>query len=735
VAGEINIMSIKESLIEQIRRFDDEAFTALASKGLLRRAQKDLEKNKATIVDESDLYLTIDFMGYQIRFDQNGPAYASCSCKSGGVCQHIIAAAISLQKDNNQGETIALENDNKKKVSLPQNVPDNNVEILQDGTDQFNADLLHSEIMNVTFKELLSYSGKSGYRYAWQYSQDLDLQRDLKICGDKYIIIDLAHPRISFRYMGGGLDNLISDIQPGKIKQLRVAAILAYHKANNKEIMALEENPNARIVELNLGKDFAGTVDQDVAEEDSRSRLRSSTRLIITEVIQLGLSHVTSGYYERFSTLAIWAQGAKYYRLALLLRRLADHVDMLLERSAAADEYRMFDELTIAFALVNALDNAAKQNSAPANLIGKARAAYEKTSSLELYCLGAQAWRAASGYLGLTLLFWSPKDESFFSYTDARPENMQRGFNPINRHAAPGPWIGLKSPASANGRRIVLTNASVSDLGRISGSDSISASVFGYFTKKDFAEKAQIYSKWDDVLTGRREGRLSLLSEPDPMKDWVILEPKYFGKPQFESVKQVLVWPLYDTEEQMISAELIYSEYTNHAINRIEKIHSDEIAAGTLIIGRLRNGTSGIVIEPLSLIYPDSVFSENVIDNVHFDKDTSSFASKWIKRIQNFGINKNTTSEDKSAIFTIPAVLIELGQILRKRAERGVNIETVNIVNQEIDMQCKKMINAGFPVFGAIHSEKIPAPAKFLQANYLRLQFERLMDNSEGTSV
>ena len=47
--------------------------------------------------------------------------------------------------------------------------------------------------------------------------------------------------------------------------------------------------------------------------------------------------------------------GVEYYRLALLLRRIADHVENLLERTGAADEHALLDEITLAYGLMAAL--------------------------------------------------------------------------------------------------------------------------------------------------------------------------------------------------------------------------------------------------------------------------------------------------------------------------------------------------------------------------------------------
>src|SRR5690348_6776849 len=99
MAGEGDLVSgLRARLVEQLARFDDDAFAALANRGLLRRAQKDLEKQRPEIVEEAEDAVTVGFGGHRIRFDARGPAFAQCSCPAAGVCQHILAAAIGLRQ-------------------------------------------------------------------------------------------------------------------------------------------------------------------------------------------------------------------------------------------------------------------------------------------------------------------------------------------------------------------------------------------------------------------------------------------------------------------------------------------------------------------------------------------------------------------------------------------------------------------------------------------------------------
>src|SRR5262249_48595576 len=155
------------------------------------------------------------------------------------------------------------------------------------------------------------------------------------------------HPRLSFRYMGGGIESLLPDTDIKQVEKYRVAAVLAFQRAHG---VALESPESAapRETALDLGKDHALAEGNVASLRDSRARLCDSVRGLAGECVALGLAHLSPGIQERFATLAVWAQGAQAYRLALLLRRIADHAEMLLERAGGADEHRLMDELTLA---------------------------------------------------------------------------------------------------------------------------------------------------------------------------------------------------------------------------------------------------------------------------------------------------------------------------------------------------------------------------------------------------
>ena len=235
---------------------------------------------------------------------------------------------------------------------------------------------------------------------------------------------------------------------------------------------------------------------------------------------------------------------------------------------------------------------------------------------MSCWASGAVPWRSPTGYVGLTMILWSPAEQEFLSCSDARPEG-QRGFDARARYKASGPWAGLGAPAMTTGRRVQLSAPQINAAGRLSGSDKTSASVLPQQSAADFVAALKPLSSWPEALQARTATRLSLLATPQPMKDWMVLRPQRFAAARFDAARQVLVWPLFDAEDNRLDAELAYDEYTAHAIARIEALESS--SDGTLLVARLHPGLNSLVAEPLSLVRPNATGNSNVVDALHFD--------------------------------------------------------------------------------------------------------------------
>lgn len=700
--------SVLDQLGALLARFDDDAYVALGNRGLVRRARKDLEQHQVDIVEQGAAHVVLGFGTQRIRFDPRGPAHAQCDCPAMGICQHILAAAIGLQQTL---QASAIRKGQADEPALDPLAP------------------LRATLLAMTAAELARHAGKAGYRWAWQYVQDLEPEHALVISGCQHLVLALQRPRLTLRYLGGGIDALIADAELTQIAKYRVAAVLALQRAHGRELTPPEPAGGRRIRAPARSVDHTLSESRDASLDESRARLRLSLRKILAESVELGLAHLSQGVRERYSTLAVWAQGAEYHRLALLTRRIADHVELLLERAAAADELRLLDEITIAFALVCALDAAAAQGAAPRPLVGRARSRYEATAPLELFGLGAKAWRSPAGYVGLTMIFWSPAEQAFMSCTDARPR-AQPAFNPIGRYRAGGPWAGLRSPAQSTGRRVMLQGAQSNDGRRLSAANRATATVLP-LDAATLVQQLRPSASWSKLLRARGAQRASLLAEPDPMKDWATLRPARFGEARFDEARQTLVWPLIDGDGLTLPAEIRFDEFSRHAIERVERFGPAQAVPGTLVIARLRaSGQGGVVAEPLSLVRPGA--EDNCVDALHFDdppqQGTASAPREPPRRLVP---SRDAPLPAAAHGPTTPDVLQHLRHELQRQAERGFASEGTEAARAGLMHHAERAAEAGLTALRVALARDVRVGERLLSANYLCLQYVRLMP-SEG---
>lgn len=589
--------SVLAELRALLARYDDAAFEALANRGLLRRASKDLEKDKPTLAADTGTAVEIKVGDRQVRMDARGPSHADCTCPAAGVCQHILVACLWLKET--AGETAPLE-------------------------------ALNAELMSFDVTTLEKWSGAPAYRWAYETVRDLDAPDQVAIGGERNVVIEFSHPRFSFRYLGGGLDSAIVDLSVADTRKYVVAAVLAYQRAQGRAMTPPPERRRGTRA-LELGQEHA--VAEGVAADRSelRTRVLESADRLALECVLAGLSHLSAAVSERFTTLAVSAQGADLHRLALLLRRLGDHADMLLAREGGADEARMLDDLALLHALLAALRAASVDRGAegPRKLVGESRSAYETMGAIELDGVGALPWRTQSGHVGLTLYFRGVGDGRWYTWSESRPA-IQR-FDPIARFKAAGPWTGVGSPAALLGKRFSLLGAQSNRFGRLSAAATCTATVQGDASVESLM--AGEISDWSQLEAHLHEDG-GTLAERDPRRNLVVLRPARTGSADFDSIQQRLLWPLHDAEGRTLLARLAFSELTALAISRIENLGTS--AGGNGLLARLHPEDGTLVAEPIALIDPKS---PDPVDAIYFESrvTVASRLQRWKEALQSLG--------------------------------------------------------------------------------------------------
>jgi hypothetical protein len=642
-------------------RYDDEAWIALANRGLLRRARKDLETLQVRVASEATEGIEIAVGDLTVRIGATGPGEAVCSCPSLVICQHIITAGLWLA-------SAAPEPSDQ-----PEAVP--------------ATESLHDELMAIDAATLTAYTGLPGYRWAHQMIEDQATAPS--VTRGSYLTVTFEQQLMTIRYLGGGLDGLVVDQSVPHAERFRVAAVLAWQRAHGL-VLPPPPAPRARA---------RGESESSISRSESRARLRTTVSELLRDMVAIGISHLSPAIHDRLTTAATWAQGAEYHRLALLLRRLADHLSLLLARSALADDLMLLDEIAVAHALVAALDAAASAGTEPTALVGRARTAYDPVRSLDLVGLGGQPWRTGSGYHGLTCVFWSPSRQQFLTWTDARPDSLP-GFEPRARWQQPAPWAGLTTPAASAGCQLTLTHAQVSPDSRISGVESTTA-VVTTLGSDELMSLLPVRTSWREVAPTRIRG----LSDPaNPTSRWTVLAPAQALPTRWDQASQRLRYTLLDDDGEALVLEVPWSRLHAHMIGRLEPL-GENLAVGTLVVARVVRRRGHLVGEPLSLVLPGQAI--HPIDVLSFDDGPQRRPpSKLVERLlKSNAPDQAVPDNDEPLPAATPVPLADLRALIEAEAQRGCAGVAAGVVHDRVARAHRNLRHAGMSLFAD------PAPA------------------------
>jgi hypothetical protein len=668
MAGDSHFLSQLRALLEGL---DDEALATLSSVGLLRRARKDLETLTPTVSESGDS-LTVDLGTQKVEIDSRGPSRARCTCSAKTTCQHVLAAWLYLRTAPAPAPVSAA-------------LPD-----------------LVAELMAFSSRDLIEFAGLPAVRESLAAVESSELPA---IDSARQLTLRLVHPPVELRYAGGGLDAFVLDYRGKRREQLIVQAVLAFQKANGASPPTLPVSTRRRRAIVAAAEVVATSASQTAPQQ-------LSTRVLTTliEAMRLGVLHLSENMAERLLSQSAAAEGAGLHRLALALTRLAHHIDLQLGLNAGTSSGALLDELARTYALAAAI-RAAK--AVVPDLWGEARSRYEDIARLDLIGVAAEPWRTASGYTGLTLLFWSPARRRWYSATDSRPAGML-GFDPVKRYRAGGPWVGCSSPAEACGASVTLTNARANRLGRLSLSQSTTARLVALpqwpeLSGREFSSWARLRESVQGDTSGVG------LAEADPHASYVLLRPKAWREATFDSLAQELSRGVVDEGGEELSLCLRYSSLADHAIERLEALRP---TPGTKVLGRVERLRLRVIVRPIALLQDAP---GRRVDNLYVDEGPKLsagevFASKLqelLKGLRRDPSQAATTPGRQSATQTRLAALEDEILRLAERGFSGLSQDAARIEPLEESLR-----SAGIDLLPVADAQVLDLPERLLRLKY-----------------
>ena len=673
MAGEDHLLSRIAALVAG---FDDASWEALASKGLLRRARKDMEKGVCVEVGEQiGEMLQLKVQAFTVSMPASGPAKATCSCPAPGVCQHILIAGLFLQ-------SLTLSNGEKAVLCSPETVRD--------------------EISFFTPERLKAWAGASDYRAGISVLEKNALAPFIEY-GDS-VLIRLMPSSVEARYVpGGGLDGMV--LPRTHAKRVAVAALLALRKSLGLELP--EVAAQTSLIEI------SGT-------PRTQKEILETAVAVLEDAVMIGLSHASPILADRLVTLAVSAQGANLPRVSLALKTVADEVNSILKREARADESRLLLLMSRVYALMEAIR---RGGEAPKiELAGVSRSAYVDVPEIELFGVGAYTWKTGSGYEGLTVLFWSNESKEFLSWSAARPGTQK--FDPRQRFYAEGPWDGAQSPQQVANSQFKLRNARRTVNGRLSGSTKTSALILGTTPLQtlDFANR--LFLSWSDLDRYIRARQPLGLRDANPLELIVVLEPTSFGARKYDPIAQSFTWELYDQVDQLATMSLPFRDWSKDAIRMLEGLNPKQISRWR-IVARVARHDALLSIEPISILRPE------VADRPVFQLAFDAMPAGAEQRRDLIAMEDDDEAPGEEELLEEAAgashadlnrFISELNSLLLSVAEKGC--QSAERPNQEWFEKCQRDSHAAgltllASVAGSLASPTSIVPSDVLRARYL----------------
>ncbi len=549
---------------------DKTALEALASKGLLRRAQKDIERGTPIAVEDAGSSLRIRVGEHQVTFPECGPAKATCSCPAAGVCQHILAAVLFLRiaaPPIDQAEPVA--------------------------TAQGAAEETTRELVRLTSEQLEQWAGRAAFRAGVK----IETQSPGVVVIGRGLRVHFPSINAECHVVpGGGLDGMIVSGGTGDDRQIVVAAVITVQRANGVAWAASAE---------------AGGLEASRGAPRSRAEVLEACPSLLEETLTNGLSRLSSANQQRWATLAVSALGVNLPRLALVLRGVSDEAALALARDARADLGRMLHRMAQAHALCTALQKGG--NSPRADLVGWHRTQYAEIGNVDLVGAAAWRWRTAAGYEGLTVLFWDPSAKRWNSWTESRPRYQLGDFKPAARYSQPGPWEGADSPQQLARSSFRLMNARRNSGQRLSSSSKTRVLVTG--PAKLTEQGVTAIEHWSQLQQSLSSQLALGLKEPNPLDSIFAVKPAVWGERGYDEVAQVFSWMMADLHDQPLRMELSFDDLSAPAITYLESVSIGALD-GAMVIGRVQQTPSGLSLYPYSVHQRDGRIAYPFLDNL-----------------------------------------------------------------------------------------------------------------------
>ncbi len=480
-------MTLKSMVVSH----DSMALETLTSKGLLRRAQRELESGQGKLDSIDDNKAVIMVGEESVTIDEKGPLASSCTCKAHGVCRHILVAILLLRDqlpDEKENET---------------------------GSESFNA---LTELCSLTDEQIITFAGVD-----WSKSLSL-INENLKFS------IHEEGPTLSVRMVE--LDSSVTFIAGNGLKgaafkgpksRKRLLITVAALVVRQREGLHDPKAPPIATTVFLINSDFIDKAQQTIEQAVSATLLSRSA---------LG--------QDLFLDLAISSRCEALPRLSAELRALADQSQNASKRSTEFDPAAFFLAASRSYALLQALQS----NSSDPLLTGSVRRKFDKVDSMEVWPLAVSRWRSRTGARGLSAYALDPQTCEWRSISEGRSAGTDLSFDTSTAYQM-SVW-GAGTLNGLMGRRVQIPEPGMASDGSLSAKSQKGSRVLEKkLTLDEVLESSAAHREWrtlrEDLKfrmgSGIRRRQISLPA---------LIIPTSFGQFGFDDMNQCYSYEIGD---------------------------------------------------------------------------------------------------------------------------------------------------------------------------------------------
>jgi hypothetical protein len=510
-------------ILAAIAAADEEYLIALANKGLVKRAQRELE-NSGVVLTQNGEQLQADFAdGVSVQMAGSILDYV-CTCPSRSVCKHLLMAVLAAQ-------------------ALPAGAaPAGEPEAVLD----------FSAIQALTAAQLEKLAGKKQLRRAVEAVQ---LGKPAVIAAGSTLTVTLPDSGHTVRFLpGAAVGEARCSCRSEGFCSHRLQAVLHFIAAQSG----------------GLPEEFTPPPEESPGEYGSD--ILAYIRDFAGEVLSTGLARLPEDSPGRFLQLATICHSQRLANMERLCRRLAGQLESFVHQSAAFRPEELLDDLCALLLLCDAVEG----GEGGLETVGVFRETYQPLPAIELWGLGAYGWHSSGGYTGVTTVFYSPALARLVTYTAALPDQVSPGAEKMYNGGAP--WRLTTRLAGISHIRLGLKGGRLSGKDQLSASASASAQPLG---AADIMAPELAPVRYDDY-NRLLEALWQQLERGGGAMTAIIFFARS-GEGQYDQIKQQWTCPLYDTGGRKLMASVRYEPSTRLLLHNLMAMQEKEMLTGALL--------------------------------------------------------------------------------------------------------------------------------------------------------